>query len=44
VIGTAAGTDGSTGEVKGTPPHKFVAILVRNSARDAQVVSFHSVD
>ena len=33
-----------TAEVKGSPAHKFIAILVRNSARDAQVVSFHSVD
>ena len=32
-----------TAEVKGSPPHKFIAILVRNG-RDAQVLSFHSVD
>jgi len=33
-----------TAEVKGTPPHKFVAIVVRNSARDTQVLSFHAVE
>lgn len=31
-------------EVKGSPAHKFTAIVVRNSARDIQVLSFHAVE
>lgn len=33
-----------TAEVKGSPAHKFIAILVRNNPRDIQVLSFRSVE
>ncbi len=33
-----------TAEVKGSPPRKFIAILVRNSPRDVQVLSFRSIE